>query len=155
MNTIQTKNNFWLLLEKSDDTRIYGSLDSYNDTTGEIYKYDSLVQNHLGLSENDTVLIRKENAIIGYGFIGNISKKDGTKISRRCPKCETTAISTRKTKNPKWKCGRCSHEFSNPIETTREVVLYTASIESFVKMSNAPDVKTVKKNRRRCTETEV
>ena len=35
MNTIQTKNNFWLLLEKSDDTRIYGSLDSYNDTTCE------------------------------------------------------------------------------------------------------------------------
>ena len=34
-------NNYWLLLEKSDETRIYNSIDGYNDSTGEIYNYDS------------------------------------------------------------------------------------------------------------------
>ena len=56
-----TNSNFWLLLEKSDETRISNSFDGYDDSTGEIYNYDSFVPNHLNLSENDTVLIRKEN----------------------------------------------------------------------------------------------
>lgn len=47
----EQKNNYWLLLEKSDETRIYNSIDGYNDSTGEIYNYDSLVQNHLNLKK--------------------------------------------------------------------------------------------------------
>ena len=56
MNTIQSNSNFWLLLEKSDETRVSNSFDGYDDSTGEIYNYDSLVANHLNLSENDSIL---------------------------------------------------------------------------------------------------
>ena len=149
MNITLTNSNFWLLLEKSDETRVSNSFDGYDDTTGEIYNYDSLVPNHLNLRENDTVLIRKENSIIGYGIIGNISKKDGTKPSRRCPECEKTDIRERKTKTPKWRCGKCSHVFTTPIETISNVILYSASIEAFVKIPNPPDVESVK----RCSVT--
>jgi len=145
MNTTQTNSNFWLLLEKSDETRVSNSFDSYDDSTGEIYNYDSFVPNHLNHSENDTVLIRKENSIIGYGMIGNISKKDGTKSLRRCPECEKTDIRERKIKTPKWRCGECSYEFTTPIETISDVTSYSASIESFVKISNPPDVESVKR----------
>jgi len=104
-----------------------------------------LVPNHLNLNENDTVLIRKENTIIGYGIIGDISQKMGTKPSRRCPECEKTDIRERKTKTPKWRCGKCGHEFKTPIETISDVTLYRASIKSFIKISNPPNVDSVKR----------
>ena len=37
---------YWLLLEKSDATRISKGIDGYRDVTGEVYHYDSLVPNH-------------------------------------------------------------------------------------------------------------
>lgn len=37
---------FWLILEKSDETRVSQGIDGYRDVTGESYQYDSLVPNH-------------------------------------------------------------------------------------------------------------
>ena len=136
--------NYWLLLEKSDETRISKGIDGYQDQTGESYHYDSLVPNHKNLATDDFVVLRKENEILGVGKIGGISEKDDAKIHRRCPECRSTDIRERNTKQPKWKCGKCAHEFSEPEESIVEVRSYVATIEGFTRLNAPPSVREVK-----------
>lgn len=129
--------NYWLLLEKSDETRVSKGIDGYRDTTGESYHYDSLVPNHLNVATGDFAVLRKEKEIIGVGTIGDISETADVKIHRRCPKCDSTDIRERVTKQPKWKCGKCPEEFSEPKETIVEVRSFVAAINDFTRL-NAP-----------------
>ena len=136
--------NYWLLLEKSDATRISKGIEGYRDATGEFYHYDSLVPNHLNVAPGDFVVVRKENEIVGIGTIGNIKKTDDAKIHRRCPECDSTDIRERTTKDPRWKCGKCAEEFSEPKETIVEVRSYVAAINDFTRLNDPPSVKSVK-----------
>jgi len=136
--------NCWLLLEKSDETRISKSISSYNDKTGEEYNYDSLVPNHKNVQSDDLAIIRKENKILGYGVVGDIKQQNAIKKHKRCPACNATDVRARDTLSPRWKCGRCRHEFAEPVETEVSVVQYKAAIRSFVRFENPPDVRLVK-----------
>lgn len=136
--------NYWLLLEKSDATRVSKGIDGYRDTTGESYHYDSLVPNYRNVASGDFVVIRKEKEIIGVGTIGNITEAGDVKIHRRCPQCNSTDIRERTTKEPKWKCGKCPEEFSEPKETIVEVRSFVAAINDFTRLNNPPSVKSVK-----------
>ena len=136
--------NYWLLLEKSNETRISKGIDGYKDSTGESYHYDSLVPNHRNVNTDDFVVIRKENEIIGVGTIGEILETDDTKIHRRCPVCISTDIRERWTKHPRFKCGKCAEEFSKPNETIKEVRSFVANIKNFTKLNSPPSVKAVK-----------
>lgn len=136
---------YWLLLEKSDDTRISKGIDGCKDETGESYHFDSLVPNYKRINSGDYCVLRKENTIFGVGKIGTISEKGGTKTHRRCPQCRSTDIRERKTKAPKWKCGKCAIEFSSPDETIVEVHSFLAPIEYFTKLDSPPSVQAVKR----------
>lgn len=136
--------NYWLLLEKSDSTRISKGIYGYHDSTGESYHYDSLVPNYLNVAAGDFVVLRKESDIIGVGTIGDITETDDTKIHRRCPQCDSTDIRERTTKQPKWKCGKCAEEFSEPKETIVEVRSFVAAINGFTRLNAPPSVKSVK-----------
>lgn len=136
--------SYWLLLEKSDETRVSKGIDGYQDQTGESYHYDSLVPNHKNLDSGDSVVLRKENEILGIGQISQIAETKDTKIHRRCPECKSTDIRERTRKSPKWKCGKCPHEFSIPDETIVEVRSYVATIEEFQRLTAPPSVKNVK-----------
>ena len=138
------RTNCWLLLEKSEETRVSMGFDGYRDKTGEEYNYDSFVPNFRNIGIGDLAVIRKENTIVGYGTIGSIDSKNGTKNHRRCPKCSNTDVRQRTTITPEWKCGRCSHEFKKPNETIDDAVLYSAKLESFTYFDNAPSVIQVK-----------
>jgi ribosomal protein S27AE len=138
------KNKIWLILEKSDETRVSGSIESYRDRTGEIYNYDSLVPNYKNVEQDDIVIIRKENEILGLGWIKTITSNKSEKNHKRCPKCNTTDIRIRKDKNPRWKCGKCKFEFPKPNETTTEVTNYTAELSDFDKFDLPPSVSQIK-----------
>ena len=73
--------SYWLLLEKSDATPVSQGIDGYRDTTGEYYHYDDHVPNYLNVAKGDSVVIRKENEILGIGRIGSISESDHVKYS--------------------------------------------------------------------------
>lgn len=135
---------YWLLLEKSDETRISKGIDGYQDKTGEAYQYDSLVPNHKQIASGDCVVLRKENNILGVGRISKITRGSDAKLHRRCPDCSSTDIRERRTKLPKWKCGRCANEFTEPHESIAEVQTYEASIEGFAKLTSPPTVSAVK-----------
>lgn len=141
----EMENRYWLLLEKSDETRISKGIDGYQDKTGESYNYDNLVPNHKQLSSGDFVVIRKENEILGVGRVGKISQYADTKIHRRCPACRSTDTRERITKNPKWKCGKCAHQFEEPEESIVEVESFTATIEDFARLNSPPLVPDVKR----------
>jgi ribosomal protein S27AE len=134
----------WLLLEKSDATRVSKGIDGYRDITGDFYHYDSLVPNYRNLKLGDSVVIRKEDEILGIGKIGDIIEKDTTKRHRRCPACKATDIRDRKSKTPMWKCGKCGNEFSEPLESTVNVQAFSAKIEGFAGLKNPPSVQDVK-----------
>jgi len=140
MNT----NRIWLILEKSDETRVSKSINSYKDRTGEVYNYDSLVPNYKNLKVNDFVILRKENDILGMGKINSIKSFITQKPHKRCPFCNATDIRLRSNKTPKWKCGICKAEFSNSIETESQVTAYTADIIEFNKFDLSPTVKEIK-----------
>jgi ribosomal protein L37AE/L43A len=136
--------SYWLLLEKSDETRVSKGIDGYRDTTGKYYYYDSLVPNFRNVSIGDSIVIRKENEILGIGRIGSISESDHVKTHRRCPYCNSTDIRDRKNQKLKWKCGKCTETFSNPNETSKSVRKYSASIDDFIRLDDPPSVREVK-----------
>jgi hypothetical protein len=138
------ESNYWLILEKSEDTRIAKANAPYRDLTGELYEYDSLVPNHTNLKQDDFLVLRKEDEIVGVGTVGKITTKDGTKTLRRCPKCRGTDTRERKSKTPRWKCGKCALEFEEPVVSESKVTLYAAQIEDFCVLTNPPTVKDVK-----------
>ena len=135
---------YWLLLEKSNETRVSQGIDAYMDETGRAYRYDSLVPNHKNLSMGDIVVIRKENEILGTGFIDDISVTDGIKNHRRCPACKGTDIRERAKLIPMWKCGKCAEEFAEPLTTQTVVRGFVASINGFQGLGNPPTVQQVK-----------
>ena len=136
--------NYWLLLEKSDETRISKGIDGYRDATGESYHYDSLVPNYRNVATGDFVVLRKENQIIGVGAVGHIAETADAKIHRRCPNCDSTDIRKRVRKQPRWKCGKCAEEFAEPKETIVGVRSFTAAIKKFTTLNAPPSVKAVK-----------
>ncbi|SVE49641.1 uncharacterized protein METZ01_LOCUS502495, partial [marine metagenome] len=88
--------NYWLFLKKSYDERATQGTDDYEYIPGKKYTYDSYVQNHKNIRLDDLVIFRQDDTIIGYGNINEIKSYPSTKIMRRCPRCETAAITTRK-----------------------------------------------------------
>jgi ribosomal protein L37AE/L43A len=140
----QTSSICWLLLEKTKESRVSYSFDDYADTTGEIYSYDNFVPNFKNLKPDHFVLIRKENEMVGSGYIGKITTSNGKKERRRCPKCNKTDIRLRKTASTPWRCGKCKHEFTEPFETVDDAVIYKAEIRSFKLFEHPLNVNDVK-----------
>ena len=135
---------YWLLFEKSDETRTSKGIDGYRDETGEIYRYDSLVPNYKNLSSGDMIVLRKEDEILGLGRIEDIASAAAVKEHRRCPSCQSTDIRERKTKSPRWKCGACAHEFAEPVKSNADVKAFTATISDFARLKNPPTYQAVK-----------
>lgn len=137
---------YWLLLEKSDRTRISSGIDGYDDVTGHKYLYDNLVPNYTKLKPGDTAVIRIEDEIDGFATIEKIETYPDVKTHRRCPipECRSTDIRERKKIEPKWKCGKCGTEFDNYVETTKDVQVYVAEYSNYQVITDKPTVSSVK-----------
>jgi len=136
--------DYWLLLEKSDETRVSKGIDGYRDVTGESYHYDSLVPNYKKIAKGDLIVLRKESEIIGVGTIRDISAATEHKSHRRCPKCWSTDIRERTTMLPRFRCGKCAYEFAEPKNSSSEVQSFVATIKDFTRLDAPPSVKAVK-----------
>ena len=135
----------WLLLEKSDDTRVSAGLDGYIDVTGREYSYDSTVPNHAQLKVGDRIVTRLEDQIIGVGKIYSIGIGSKKKVNRRCPSCNATDIRERKEQKPRFRCGKCKNEFDMAFESFQTVTTYVAAIDDFAKFEHpGPSVREIK-----------
>ncbi len=141
---MSAKNRFWLILEKSDETRVSIGRGIYNDKTGRIYNYDSLVPNFKNINCNDFIIIRKDSDILGYGRIIEIVEYEKIKEHKRCPQCLVTDTRKRKRIIKPWKCGSCKHEFDLPHETKMNVTGFDAIIANFNKFKKTFIVNQIK-----------
>jgi len=68
----------------------------------------------------------------------------GTKLIRRCPVCQTTALKKRIKKNPRWRCNS-GHEFEKPSEKEEPVEKYLAFFGgSFIRLEQTISVTELK-----------
>ena len=118
----------WLLITQEGKPNPLGNVGNfgYEDIAEEAYRYDSLVGNSKQLSVGDIILLRDHTHLLGMGRISKIDQKEGTKALNRCPSCSRTTIKERKEVIPRFRCGLCKSEFSDPILDHREVIKYTA-----------------------------
>ncbi len=117
----------WVFVMKSDDERSWAANLGYDDSAGVYYSYDSNVGNSRRVQVGDLIVVRQDDFVAGWGFIEYIEVTENSqKEIRRCPKCEKTSISFRKTMLPAYKCSNCKFEFDEPVSTFESVTAFRA-----------------------------
>jgi ribosomal protein S27AE len=137
----------WLLITQEGKPNPLGNVGNfgYEDIVDEAYRFDSLVGNSKQISEGDIVVLRSHNRLLGMGRISKIEQEKGLKELNRCPSCGKTAIKERKEATPRYRCGKCKSEFSEPILDQREVTKYTAWYgEGYVPLHDAIPVSQIR-----------
>lgn len=133
----------WLLLTFGDD-RQYAGNRGYEDDPSRVYRYDSFVPNFRQLGTGDAVVLQARERALGCARIEHIDEQDGTKDRQRCPECRTTAIKTRRTARPLYRCDR-GHEFDEPLSERVPCKLFAAHFgATFVPVTDSPDLQSVR-----------
>jgi hypothetical protein len=104
----------WVFVMKSDAERSWAANRGYDDSAGIYYSYDSNVGNCKQVSKGDLIVVREDDHVAGWGFIEFIEVfPNSQKEISRCPKCNKTNFSRRKTISPANKCASCKFEFED------------------------------------------
>lgn len=133
----------WLLLTFGDE-RQYAGNRGYEDDPSRAYRYDSFVPNFRQVAAGDAVVLQARDKTLGCARIERIDEQDGVKDRQRCPECRTTAIKTRRTARPLYRCDR-GHEFDEPLSERVPCKLFAAHFgSSFVPVTESVDVQLVR-----------
>jgi hypothetical protein len=143
------KNNYWLFLKKTYEERAYKGTDDYQYELGKTYSYDSYVQNSKNIEIDDFVIFREDDYILGYGYINRIDASPGFKKMKRCPRCNSSSLSERKTLKPRWRCNNprnkeCKFEFNDPSITSDSVSIFKCYIRDYTEFQETISVGEVK-----------
>jgi hypothetical protein len=104
----------WVFVMKSDAERSWAANRGYDDSAGIYYSYDSNVGNCKQVSKGDLIVVREDDHVAGWGFIEFIEVfPNSQKEISRCPKCNKSNFSRRKTISPANKCASCKFEFED------------------------------------------
>lgn len=102
----------------------FGGNDGYPDQLGRQYAYDDTVQNHEYPKAGDLIILLNKNEVLGVSKIDGITIDTGKHKNRyRCPVCNSSELSHRKTKLPPFRC-RAKHEFETPVTEVVETIEY-------------------------------
>ncbi|MDA7938550.1 HNH endonuclease [Pirellulales bacterium] len=118
-----TDSRAWLVIAAGRN-RDYGGNDGYDDLPDQYYSWDSTVANSKKITAGDTIAIWDKKRLVGFSIVEEIASEPQTKDIFRCPNCESTKFKARKSKNPKFKCNKCKHEFTNPLSEKKHVTAY-------------------------------
>jgi putative restriction endonuclease len=105
--------------------RQYGGNEGYEDSTAEVYHYDSDVANYRQVAVGDIAIIRSSDHVLGVATIEKIEQGEGPKERLRCPVCSVTNIKRRTTVKPEWRCIH-GHSFGNPLREWDTVIKFEA-----------------------------
>ena len=126
----------WVVLTFGTKTD-YGT--EYADKTRESYDYDSNIPNYTLVHPGDVMIVCDKQDVIGAARIDRIDPRPGSKQFRRCPHCNTTAITQRTRKAPQYRCKKCKREFEVPDLNWAACTLFTAYFgQSFVECKSHP-----------------
>jgi hypothetical protein len=120
----------WVLTSVSGE-RSWQSNDGYEDVLGSLYSYDSAVAFHLQVAQNDIVVIRERQAILGISRIDEIDASVGEKLRKRCPVCGRIGVEYRK-RTYEYVCtySGCRSKFPEPAEKLEAVTTYIARYDT-------------------------
>jgi hypothetical protein len=121
------KRRAWLVLSLGAE-REYGGNGGYDDELEQVYRYDSLVQNHKQVTERDLLIISNGEIVLGVAKVSSIHRSKGNKKQNRCPECRITHIKPRKTLSPRYKC-KAGHKFDVPVVTRKPVTRFEARFD--------------------------
>lgn len=107
------------------DERQYAGNAGYEDVLTTHYRYDTHVPNHGRVAANDIFVIRGPQGLEGFARVVAITDEQTTKRTQRCPECKTTAIKTRTTRQPLYRCDN-GHEFDAPLIDEAAITMFTA-----------------------------
>jgi len=116
----------WSFLVVDDGDRQHQGNQGYDDDSSQYYSWDSTVPNRDGPEVGDLCAVRDSRGLLGISQIDKVSHKEEVKPRSRCPECESTAIKSRTTMTPKFKCGNCGSEFDRPSVEEIPVTVYRA-----------------------------
>lgn len=105
----------WLLMAAGDN-RGHGGNGGYDDQVDAYYSWDSNVPNARRLAAGDPIALWDKERLLGVSVIEEIETSKGTKVLNRCPRCDTTRITSRKRALPRHRCMKpaCRFEFDQP-----------------------------------------
>lgn len=115
-----------MLNQVAREDQAYGGHAGYRDDPGREYQFDSFVSNHKRVREGDVVVLRSNQAITGVAIVQEIQSSSGTKSRNRCPECDGTGVTKRKTKEPPFRCDACHAEFLRPTVTEAPCTVFVA-----------------------------
>jgi hypothetical protein len=119
----------WLLMAAGDN-RGHGGNSGYDDQVDAYYSWDSNVPNHKNLRVGDPIALWDKVRLLGVSVIEEIETSAGLKVLSRCPECNTTRVSDRKKREPRYRCMKCHHEFETPRPDIVEVLEYKARYDA-------------------------
>jgi ribosomal protein L37AE/L43A len=91
------------------------------------YSWDSTVPNHARPEAGDLCVVRDSGGALGFSRIERLERTEGVTKSRlRCPRCDRTAIKSRVTVRPRYRCAACGNEFPRARTERLEVTVYRA-----------------------------
>ena len=135
----------WVLITLSDSERQHAGNEGYDDDLTRRYVWDSTVPNHSRLRRHDVVLLRNRSTPLGVARIQTIETDPrASKLRFRCPSCDTTNLKSRDTVAPRFRCGRCKHEFEEPLSETLDVTRYVAHLMQFTPFRRVPPLHRVR-----------
>lgn len=120
----------WVFTSVSGE-RSWQSNDGYEDVLGSLYSYDSAVAFCKQVAENDVVVVREGQAILGVSRIDEIEASEAEKLRKRCPVCGRIGVEYRK-RTSEYVCtyAGCRSRFPEPVEKLEAVTKYTARYDT-------------------------
>lgn len=120
----------WVFTSVSGE-RSWQSNDGYDDVLGSLYSYDSAVSFYKQVAQNDVVVIREGQAILGVSRIDEIEASEAEKLRKRCPVCGRIGVEYRKRAD-EYVCtyAGCRSRFLEPEEKLEAVTKYVARYDT-------------------------
>ncbi len=119
----------WSFLVKGEE-RQYAGNSGYSDLVHRHYDFDSNVPNSKRVLQNDVVVVRDVDYVLGTSVIDTLASWQGKKTLSRCTRCGYTQIKKRSSRSPLYRCQKCGHEFDAPASETVDVTMYRAEFAS-------------------------
>lgn len=117
----------WSFLVVDDGERQHRGNEGYDDEPNRHYSWDSTVPNRDGPDAGDLCVVRDSRGALGVSQIDEVRQTHGIeKLRLRCPECTSTALKSRTTVHPTYRCSSCEAEFEAPAEQHIEVTVYRA-----------------------------
>ena len=114
----------WLRFS-AGDLRQQGGDDGYADEPDREYAWDSSVPHAADVAVGDRVMVwNGAVGALGMSVVEEIERAPGVKQLNKCPDCGASQIKRRRHRSPAYRCSKCKAEFSDPIVTSKKVMMY-------------------------------